>query len=394
MQHNHDDTIGLLKVSYKIRRESHAIDLILRKGKKNRFEIAQIISAVTDEDGWPLKIRTKFRKHFHGYTPDISGNKTYHSHLQTRRDERRRAGQAMRKYTLYKRKYPFKPTSETILFSRHLFSDIEDLHNTIRREHANQKLQYRFDIQFGLKLRNVETGKLKTFYPSQNTSFYSDDRQLPIVTDSIDNIMDNLKLSDIIDKAKRPNSKWSIDEVYEYVLLITPFPGKLIGSDIQLPSWITKSKSIIGLESVKNNMCFWNCLAYHQNRNAKLDRLVRAAKQLFEQYYGHKLPKDYKGVDILEIPQIEDTFKVNINVYVMSEISVDIERHSSKSFMSTMNLNLHSDKDTEQHHFSYIKNIQNITKVFKCADCNTYLSEYKKLKPHSLSAVEYQFDGK
>jgi hypothetical protein len=314
MQTTSGETRGLYKVSYKIGREYYSIDLILPKGKKNRWEIAKIISAITGDNPRSIqRIRTKFRKVIDGYTPDAGGNKEYHKQLHIQREKRMRAGCAKRKYTLYIRKYPFKPASKTILFSRHLFTSIEQLHDTIRQEHANKKLQYRFDIQFGLKLRNVETGEIKTFYPSVNTSYY-EDGHLPIVADSVDTILDNLQMDNIIERVKRPNSKWSVDEVYEYVLLITPFPGKLIGGDIQLPEFIAKSKGIIGFESVKNNMCFWHCLAYHYNRSAKLDRLVRASKQLFEKYHGEKPPKDYRGVDILELSRIEDVFDVNINV--------------------------------------------------------------------------------
>jgi hypothetical protein len=40
--------------------------------------------------------------------------------------------------------------------------------------------------------------------------------------------------------------------------------------------------------------------------------------------------------------------------------------------------------ETGRHHFSFIKNIANITKVFQCTNCNSFLSEYKKLKSHAL----------
>jgi G:T-mismatch repair DNA endonuclease (very short patch repair protein) len=50
-----------------------------------------------------------------------------------------------------------------------------------------------------------------------------------------------------------------------------------------------------------------------------------------------------------------------------------------------MNLNLYTEPSTGRHHFSFIKHVKNIIKVFKCAECNAFLSEYKKMKRHSLT---------
>ena len=49
-----------------------------------------------------------------------------------------------------------------------------------------------------------------------------------------------------------------------------------------------------------------------------------------------------------------------------------------------MNLNLYTEPNIGRHHFSFIKHVKNIIKVFKCAECNAFLSEYKKMKRHSL----------
>jgi hypothetical protein len=61
-----------------------------------------------------------------------------------------------------------------------------------------------------------------------------------------------------------------------------------------------------------------------------------------------------------ELENIEAHFKVNINVYCISEDFTDMIRHSQCSY----------------------KNIHNITKVFKCSQCHQFLSLYKLLKRH------------
>ena len=50
-----------------------------------------------------------------------------------------------------------------------------------------------------------------------------------------------------------------------------------------------------------------------------------------------------------------------------------------------MKLNLYSDTKQKLNHFSYIKNINTLSKVFQCADCHTFLSEAKKMTRHLLT---------
>ena len=61
-----------------------------------------------------------------------------------------------------------------------------------------------------------------------------------------------------------------------------------------------------------------------------------------------------------------------------------MERHSTQNYRLTLNLNVFTEMETGRHHFSFIKNIANITKVFQCPNCYSFLSEYKKLKSHAV----------
>jgi hypothetical protein len=97
----------------------------------------------------------------------------------------------------------------------------------------------------------------------------------------------------LIDSLKRPNSKWVISEIYEYILLTTPLPNTPMGALVRLPDFIKNSKSIIGFENVPDNLCFWYCLAHHKNKNHRLDRLASKVKELFHCYYKNSSTKDY-----------------------------------------------------------------------------------------------------
>ena len=80
-----------------------------------------------------------------------------------------------------------------MLFSRHLYIGIEDLYENIRQTHQKQKYQYRFDVQFGLTLRNNQTSETRQYYPSYNTSFYNDSG-IPVINNSIEKLLTDLNL--------------------------------------------------------------------------------------------------------------------------------------------------------------------------------------------------------
>jgi hypothetical protein len=271
---------------------------------------------------------------------------------------------------------------ETIEYSRYRFIDIQDLHHNIQINHQRQTLRYWFDMQLGFHLRNIEADEIMTFYPSDNTSIFSENEQIPLINNSVDHLIQDLEQSSLIERLKRPNSKWSVDNIYEYVLITTPLPGMPIGSKINLPVYIFNSKSVISFNT-DDNMCFWNCLAYSLNSDCRIDRIHRKAVTVFNKYYN-KSHSDYKGVDVEELNDIESHFNVNINIYRVENDKAVIQRHSSKNYQLTLNLNVFTEIQPGRHHFSFIKNIANITKVFQCTNCNSFLSEYKKLKSHAL----------
>ncbi len=139
--------------------------------------------------------------------------------------------------------------------------------------------------------------------------------------------------------------------------------------------------SIISFENLPNNLCFWYCLAHHKYPKQRLDRLSSIVKKLFEEYYKRNF-KNYQGVDEEELDSIENYFSIKVNIYRTTEMKVIMVRHSNKQFNDILNLNLYTDKQI--NHFSYIKNINKLSKTFQCPECNTFLSEAKKMSRHSL----------
>ncbi|EGF80262.1 hypothetical protein BATDEDRAFT_25157 [Batrachochytrium dendrobatidis JAM81] len=185
------------------------------------------------------------------------------------------------------------------------------------------------------------------FYPSVNTSFFNINEH-PLVSNTVDGVLEKLGGDDILERLKRPNSKWNIDSIYEYVLLTTPLEEIPIGASITLPDFIKKSKGIFSLENIPNNMCLWYCLARHKFSDLQLDRLATKAKELFKSYYTFKPDQSYCGVEMQELDTIENHFDVNINVYRFNGTKAVMERHSKKTFESTLTYNDASRETQEQ----------------------------------------------
>lgn len=330
-------------------------------------------------------VKFKFRKNVEGFAPGINGAKLYNITLAREKQIRKEMGQLKRIYSRYcLKQHPFNLPSKIMVYSRHSYISIEDLYDNIRQNHQKQRDQYRFDIQFGLTLRNNQDDETRQYHPSYNTSFYNDSG-IPIINNSIEKLLTDTNFDFILDRTKRENSQWVVENVGDYVILITPLVELLIGSDIKLPEHLKNSKSIIGFGGVPNNMCFWYCLAYHLNPSIRKDRLTRQASAFFYQCYKAKPLSEYQGVNILDIPKLETVFQVNINVYSINETVIDLERHSSSNYQQSLSLNVYAEPQIQRNHFSYIENIHTFTKSFRCANCDVFVSEFKKLKRHYLT---------
>ena len=379
--------IALFNVTYHLNQNELCIEMILKTGKKNRNQVRKIISTIISASYKDVsKVRYKFRKQILGYVEGYEGTKQYHEHIKLQcalKAERIQNGHLKRKYTMHQKKYPYRPLSKKMNFVRRRYINIEDLHDNIRFNHNNQLLRYRLDIQFGYVLRNVATGEIKTFYRSTNSSYYNN-YHIPLINDSVEEIIYNLDEHKLVEGIKRTSSSWSVDSIYEYVILTTPLEGMPIGSKINLPDFILKKRCIISFNSSEKNLCFWNCLAYHNCPGINKDRIYTPSVNLYKLYYKvNRIDSQYKGVDFEELSDIETFFQVNINIYRYQGDRALMERHSNKNFNKTLNLNIYTEQETKRNHFSFIIKVSTLTKTFQCSGCDAIIKYVKNMKAHT-----------
>ncbi len=166
---------GRYRVEFTLQNESRTIDLLLTVKKTKKKDTREIIATLLKRKSTQIrKVKHIFIKRIQGFTSGLEGTKAYLQLLTFQKQERKRIGQQKRLFTRYHiKKYPFKPQSKTIQWTRHLFLGFDELKQNIVKNHHNQTQRYWFDIQFGYILRNVETDEKMQFYPSGNTSLFN-----------------------------------------------------------------------------------------------------------------------------------------------------------------------------------------------------------------------------
>ena len=91
--------------------------------------------------------------------------------------------------------------------------------------------------------------------------------------------------------------------------------------------------------------------------------LIKKAKDLFNEYYKDKDHKEYLGVELDELEYIEKYFNVDIKIYDLfvqdKDIVVERKRTTLKD-ENVVTLGLY------ENHFVYIKNLNSLTKTFRC----------------------------
>ncbi|KAJ8524150.1 hypothetical protein ON010_g16968 [Phytophthora cinnamomi] len=140
-------------------------------------------------------------------------------------------------------------------------------------------------------------------------------------------------------------------------------------SEVVIPKITRDNKSVINFPKT-NSKCVFHCIAYHKREDPTKDpRKIQAlVKQTFKQYCAFKgisftlpLYRNFKPIDILQFDELEDCFKLSINVYTMDIESGNVEciRRSEKEYDS-INILSHD------NHALYIKNVDMLQRKNQC----------------------------
>ena len=148
---------------------------------------------------------------------------------------------------------------------------------------------------------------------------------------------------------RRPNTKYVFYHLANIVYFIYNLEYVLGKGGERLPAFISNRRCIIDLHSDQNNKhlykdryCFFRCLALY--RGATVQALERPTQILLDQWCVYKGTHNFKGIQLRDILEV---FKVNINIYEVIATADGIE-HTAKAVYvstsmheSTMHMNLY-----------------------------------------------------
>ena len=216
-------------------------------------------------------------------------------------------------------------------------------------------------------------------------------------------------------RQQRPNSKWVLEKVTNVTFFVAKLRNHTIGRGKFLPHYIVENRGFVPLDcnktngkSYNDNICFFQALALHNG--CHLTNLECDTQHYYKRYRATRPDdKEFRGVKLEEILDLELLFEVIIFVYLLEptkpdgdddddtynddnqpEITAQLVHRSLSHYSSTLYLNLYG------QHFSYIKDLSKFTKSFCCFRCGKFWKTANMLRRHERKCeekVHYKFPG-
>jgi hypothetical protein len=246
----------------------------------------------------------------------------------------------------------------------------QELETHLRKVYENEKSAFKVNLSLGFILKNKETGEYRYYIPYKNNELFNQPMLIK-GPKTFQKVIDSIKKIDPYSYImnSRPNSKF--EPVFVSNINFTTYKTNFrIGHPPQLPEFIEKKKYLktfirnaSNSKLINDNLCFFRCLAFHNNANSQ--KLEKQTKKLFNQWNTYAnletTPQEYGGVLLSDLNDLEKCFKVNINVYELTPSNTLLRMHYSLSkFPNTINLNCFD------NHFMYITDLNLLAPRFQC----------------------------
>ena len=266
---------------------------------------------------------------------------------------------------------------------RHALDLVSNLNNTE---------SFKLNVSMGFILMHRETEEYRFFAPHNNNAFFKKPIRIdrPSSWREVYSQMDEESLTAYVTQ-HRENTKW-IPLMVTNVDIQLFYLGVSMGAG-ELPQFIKTHNCIVGLDKdrhgslYEDNLCGMRCLAFHLNHKETGDgyRGMEAKTKELKQQWGQG------GLDLLRVPEFEDTFNISVDIYSLCEDGSVIPRYLSEGLhQDSMVLNLWDS------HLSYVTNIPAYLQKYRCDSCERHfhhLSHWKRHQGSCANATEYDFPG-
>ncbi|KAJ8533471.1 hypothetical protein ON010_g13785 [Phytophthora cinnamomi] len=237
----------------------------------------------------------------------------------------------------------------------HLYERVQpsEFYNKLANVLETQKSAYKVNVALGYYLvSKTDDSETRYFHPNLGNTYVFDK---PVAINSrsdVRKVISEIPSMGLADKLNYPSSGYRLKAITGFKIYLYQREHALGDSELVIPKIIRDNKSVINFPKT-NNKCVFHCISYHKREDPKKDpRKVQALiKQAFKQYCAFKgisftlsLYRNFKPIDILEFDELEDCFKLSINVYTMDIECGNVEciRRSEKRTCFNANINVRS----------------------------------------------------
>ena len=200
--------------------------------------------------------------------------------------------------------------------------------------------------------------------------------------------------------------------VYEGRVRFTSVSTKIILSNEPLlgcgplPKWLADKKCIYAIDKIRDNLCFWRCLAIHQRimkgKKRPEEDTNREALKLARDFYKRPNLKreNVKPTRLVDFENIAKQFKVNIRLFEPKRNEdktawrLVFGKNQFKKNLPCVDVGLfvYEDHDEEQAekdnrysrqgHCFFIKDIELLTKTWECVGCRQRFNRHDNYNRH------------
>ena len=132
-----------------------------------------------------------------------------------------------------------------------------------------------------------------------------------------------------------------------------------------------------------DNLCLFRAVALHLFGNERLEEKSSIIFSLFLNNSEESDVSKFQGVQLNDIPKVEDLMQLNIFLYdidfVDGELIGELCRRSNQKYEKSVKLLRYN------NHICYVKNINASFKAFRCTTCDTFFSKTGNLERHLVT---------
>ena len=257
------------------------------------------------------------------------------------------------------------------------------------------KCAAKVDIAFVFVLKNIEDGMCRYFYAHENNTFMEKSKLVCTPVDIV-NLKEKIQKKDIIDLCtrERANTKWKFYKLTNVAIFAALLKDIPMGcKDTVLPEPLLKNHNVNCLNFEKNtrqpyngNLCLFRALALHLFVNEKLEEETSKIFNLFVNNSEESDVSKFQGVQLNDIPKVEDLLQLNIFLYdidfVDGELIGELCRRSIQKYEKSVKLLRYN------NHICYANNINALFKAFRCTTCDTFFSKTGNLERHLVTCSD------